>query len=425
MPVEPRSPGTPAEDARIYQRGLAAFEAGQYRDAVELLEQVAASANLSATLARFYLGQAHMHVGIEELRAGRHAQAVRHFNIARESNPESSTLSRYIAAAYASQRRFDLAAAEIERDSIAGKHDPARPIRLAHAFARDGQFERAVETLVRVIDEEPYRVDVRMNLGLLYGAAERFEDAVCVFTEVIEIAPFDPEARVRLGLALAAAGDHSEAVEHIAIAQKLRPTDAYIGMLLAMAGDAARSSCIKVAIDPVHGRLGVVDDRSLEMLGELIVSDPEFVEGFLNLPESEIDHEVFAMLAAVLERALEKQPDYADLYFHCSRVYARLGRTHEAVTRADQAVEINPRYVQALIHLARLHARTDKTDEAIDRLKCAVASGGDYPDVHYLLGELLRKEGNIGGARREYHRALELNDNYQAARRALATVGVD
>lgn len=409
-------------EAAIYQTGLAAFESGRFEEAVKQLATIAESKNLCATLARFYLGQAHLRLGIDRLRAGKHAEALNHLNASRQFNPDSSTLSRYLAACYAGQRRFDLAAAEIERDETTGRPDADRPIRLAHAFARDGRFEQAVETLVKVIDADPHRNDARVQLGLLYGAAEQFEDAVCIFTEAAELAPFDADIQLRLGMALAAAGDHSEAVEHLAVAQKLRPNDAMIAAYLTMAVAAAQTTCIKVAIHPSEGTLGVVDDRSIETLGQLIADDPDFVEAFLCLPVSEADRDLFGMLAAILESALEREPSYADLYYHCSRVYERLGQTREALQRADQAVEINPRYVQALIQLARLRAKQDEPDEAIEALGEAVKFGGDYPDVHYLLGEMHRKRGEAPLARREYRRALELNSNYSAAQDALATV---
>ncbi|MBX3396214.1 MAG: tetratricopeptide repeat protein [Phycisphaerae bacterium] len=409
-------------EALAYQQGIAALEAGHYLHAVESLRRAAGSTHLCATLARFYLGQAHMMLGIEQLRSGRHAEAIEQLTAARQLNPGSETLSKYLAASYAAQRKFDLAAAEIERDNVVGCPDPERPIRLAHAFARDGRFEQAVETLVKAIDDAPHRLDVRIQLGLLYGAAERYEDAVCVLMEAVELAPLDADARTRLGLSLAAAGDLSESVEQLAIAQKLRPQDASIALMLVMAVEAAQTTCIKLAMDPIQGRLGVVDDRSLDTLGELVAKDPELVESFFGLPFSEADRELFPMLAAVLERAIERQPGYADLYLHCSRVYERLGMTREALARADQAVEINPKYVQALIHLARLRATADQTDEAMNRLDEAVQFGGDYPDVHLLMGQLYQKKGATSEARRQFSRALELNSGYDAARHALAAL---
>jgi len=268
MPRDSLSPNlTPAQAAAMYQRGLAAFETERYADAIESLSAIGEVSSLTGTLARFYLGQAHTHCGVTELKAGRHAVAARHFNTARTINPDSANLSRYLAACHAGAGRFDLAAAEIERTPQTDPDDKTQPIRLAHALACDGRLPRAIETLVEVIDAEPTRVDVRLQLGLIYAAAEEFEDAICVLQEAAELAPLLPDVRQHLGLALAAVGDHSEATEHLAVAQKLRPHDAYLGLLLTLAVDAARSTCLKLAIDPATGRLDAVDDRSLEVLG--------------------------------------------------------------------------------------------------------------------------------------------------------------
>lgn len=409
-----------ATAAGLYQRGLAAFETGNYVDAVHLLGAIDPANTLIGTMARFYLGQSHLQLGIAELRAGRHPAAIKHLNQARAINPHSANLSRYLAACFVGQGRFDLAASEIEAEKNV---DANQPLRLAHAFARDGKMTRAVETLVNYIDEQPRRVDARVQLGLLYAASEQFEDAICVLQEAAGLAPLDPMVQQNLGLAHAALGEHSQAVEHLSVAQKLCPHDAYVALLLTMAIDAARSSCIKLRLVPETGRLTTVDERSLEVLGELIADEPDFVEAFLSLPTSKVDNEIFAMLAAIFERALENHPDYADLHHHCSRIYKRLGQNDSAIEEAKRAVDINPRYVQALIQLGRLYAETDASTDAIDRLEQAIEYGGDYPDVHFTLGMLYRNRGDVDHACRSFRRALELNSNYAPAQEALAAVG--
>lgn len=421
MPQDSRSGQmSAAAAADLYRRGMAAYEVGRYDEAIELLTSLADCRGLPADLARFYLGQAHMRRGMAELSAGNHAEAAGHFSAARAMNPNTANFSRHIAACYAADRRFDLAAAELERDR--DTRDRALPIRLAHAFARDGRLQRAVETLVEIIDSQPHRIDVRIELGLLYAAAEELEDAICVLQETAALAPLDAEVRRHLGLALAAAGDYGEAVEHLAVAQRLLPNDPDLALLLTMAIDAAGTSCIKLAIEPVSGELETVDDRSLDLLGDLITQDPDFVEAFLSLPETGLDETIFALLADILRRALESRPDFADLHYHCSRVHERLGHTESALREAHQAVELNPRYIQALIQLGRLYAALDRSEEAIDRLRAALACGADYPDVHFLLGELYRGCGHADSAREAYRRALELNADYTRAREALAAV---
>lgn len=416
---------SPAEAAALYREGLSAFEAGDYERAIGQLSQIDDGCSVSSTLAKFYLGQSHLKHGIELMNDGRHVQAVHHFNVARRLNPDAAGLSRYLATCYAAQRKFDLAADELDRSPDSDVDASTQAIRLAYALARNGQVQKGIETLIEAMDKTPHRIDVRRHLGMMYVASEQYVDAICIFQEAVELAPLDAELRRCFGMALAASEDHAEAAEQLSIAMRLRPNDAYLGALTAMAMEASKSTCVKVRVDPATDQLAPIDDCSIDSLSELIVSEPDFVEAFLALPQTGMDDEIFSLMAGVLERALAMNPEFADLHYHCARVYQRLGRMNEAIDEASRAVEINPRYVQALIQLGQLYASQDKTLEARDRLGRAILFGGDYPDVHYLIGELYRREGDVASAADSYRRALALNERYGRARDALATVSGD
>lgn len=407
-----------ASAAAIYQKGIAAFETGRYSEAIELLASIAEQSSLPATLAKFYLGQAHMKQGIRELNAKSFAPAARHFAEARRINPNSEGLSKYIIACHVGQGRFDMAADELEKTPGDQRRDPAIPIRLAHAFLRDGQQDRAIETLVGAIDLAPRRADLRLQLGLIQASAGEYEAATKSLKAAERLSPFDPSVQLHLGMAYGARQMAEEAVRHLRSAQRLKPHDAHIAQLLAM---AMQSCPVETAGEIAF--VGASENRNaLDQLGDVITHDPEFVEAFLNLPASDVDGEIFAMLAGTLERALERHADYADLHYHCSRVYRRLGKTQEAIAFAQQAVQINPRYVQALIQLGRLYAETNESGPAMERLIAAIESGGDYPDVHYLLGELYRQSGRREEACAAYRRALTLNGEFKSAREALELV---
>jgi len=100
-------------------------------------------------------------------------------------------------------------------------------------------------------------------------------------------------------------------------------------------------------------------------------------------------------------------------------VLQRLGRSADAIHANERAVEIDPRSTRALIQLGKLYAQMNSPDDAATRLSQAIASGADFADVHYLLGNLHQKQGRILKARQSYRRALTLNEGYLAARAAL------
>lgn len=408
--------------AAIYQRGLAAYEMGRFQEAIDTLTPLASENDLPGTLAAFYLSQAHLRQGLGDMHAARYDAAVTHLTQARRINPSCQNLWQHLTACHVGQGRFDLAAAEMERAHDIGEADDTTPIRVAHALARDNQFDRAVETLIHAIEAQPYRADLRVHLGLLHASVDNYEYARITLEEAVSIEPDNAEARQHLGLAFGALSEPLKAVEHLSHARRLRPADAHLAMMLSFALQAAEQTGCKTTVDEIPLTESPIDNASIRELGEIITQDPEFVEAFIKLPESQMDPSLFATLAQIIAEALEVHPDYADLHFHCSRIQERLGDTKAAIVAAEDAVEINPRYVQALIQLGRLYAKTDRCEEAMERLHAAVENGGDYPDVHFVLGELHKQGGDFKQAGIEYRRALELNANYTRAREALEAV---
>ena len=60
--------------------------------------------------------------------------------------------------------------------------------------------------------------------------------------------------------------------------------------------------------------------------------------------------------------------------------------------------------------------------QAVKYLRRAIDAGGDWPDVHVRLGDLLAEEGSLPLARTHYKQALSLNGKYEAAARRLAAL---
>ncbi len=411
---------SPHHFAADYQLGVAAYDCGRYSEAISLLSRMADRGDAAGTLSRFYLGQAHLQIGLGELRSRRFKPAIQHLQAAAAADRTRGDLGRHLAAAYAGDGRYDLASREFEGMIARGAGDSDTPIRMAHSQWRQGRPEAAIETMLGAIRRERGRAELHFQLGLFQAAADDYAAAISAFSEATRLAPGDADAHQHLGLTYAATGELGNALTHLRVARRLAPRDSYLALQFALATQAAAGEGIALEPEDDLPAGGKFDQRAIERLGQTVLGDPDFVEAFLALPQTGIDRDVFATLAATLEWALERHSEYADLHFHCSRVYERLGRRDEAIAAAARALQANPQYVQAMIHLGRLYAETDQTQDGIDRLQEAIERGGDYPDVHYLLGQLYRRRGDRPRARRSFERALELNEGYSAARSALA-----
>jgi tetratricopeptide (TPR) repeat protein len=205
----------------------------------------------------------------------------------------------------------------------------------------------------------------------------------------------------------------------------MRPHDARIGLLLAQAAEAMRQKGQVQRIRPSLPRAEQFqDDKGVHELSQVIEAEPEFVDAFLAIPTGDVDEGVFSMLLETLRAALDRQPEHAELHYHCGRVLQRLGRDQDAIDETEHAVKIDPRFTRALIALGKLYQQTDRTADATTRLEQAVAEGAEYADVFYLLGNLYCASGEVGRARSAYRRALLINDRYEVALQALAALPV-
>ena len=358
--------------------------------------------------------------GICLLNAGQYDEAAGVFARAGGSGGGSKSLPSYLAACLLGQGNPHAAAGQFEKImEVDPKHTAAR-IRHAFALWEAGRREDAIESLRDGIREDPESAEVHFQLGTLLAALEQYDEAELRFTQALSIDRDHAEALVSLAMCRGVRNAPSEAVTYLQRAQARRPHDARIGLLLAQAAKAVhqRGQVVGVRAD-IPAQEPMADQRGIEDLSRVIEAEPDFVDAFLSIPVGEVDEHVFAMLLKTLELALERQPEHAELHYHCGRVLDRLGRREDAICQNERAVQIDPKFTRALIELGKLYGKTDRSDDATSRLEQAVAAGADYADVHYLLGNLYRDQGQLNRARSAYRRALTINERYEAAQKAL------
>ena len=404
-----------------YCLGMSAYNDGRHQEAIQHLTPLMAVRGPTGLLSRFYVGQAHYRIAADLFSQRRFDQAAGHFQAAARANPQGGTFGRYLAACYVGTGRLDLAGREWERMLREDPTDVQARTRLALSQWKTGNGFDAVATLQAGLCAGREQPELHYQLGVMLAAGDDLMAAERHFLRTIELEPAHAGAHERLAQCCGATGRHERALGYLQTANRLDPANARIAWQLAvLSGTLARGGAepaVRIALAP---KRSPIDAQAIEQLGELIASEPDFVEAFLSLPASEVDEEVFSTLAATLEHALRQHPEFADLHYHCGEVYRRLGRAGEAVRHAEEAVRINPRYVNALILVARCYAHSEKWAAGAERLEQALAAGAEYPDVHFLLGQLYGRSGEKARARREFERALELNPGYGAARQALA-----
>lgn len=408
------------------QRQAENHHAGQGAVAVAVAEPQG-RLELLDSLKRCYQGQQHLRRGVCLLNAGQYDQAASAFAAAEVANPGGRSLPSLMAACHVGKGDFARAAGALAGTVASAPDEVTARVRQALLFWRADRRSEAVESLRDGLKLNPDSAELHFQLGNMLAALDQTDEAELRFTQAVAIDRNHAEALLALGLCAATRQQPAEAKRYLERAQRRRPHDGRIGLLLSQAAKALADQGQPMQLEAeMPPDKPPQDEQALEQLSRIIEAEPEFVDAFLELPSadqaSEMDREVYAVLAETLNLALDRSPKLPALHCAAGRLFDHLGRSEEAVAATERAVDLDPGYAQALLQLARLYQQTDRHQDALVRLEQALRAGARYADVYYMLGNLYRRNGWLEQARWAYVQALELNDDYEAARRALATL---
>ncbi|MBN1514355.1 MAG: tetratricopeptide repeat protein [Phycisphaerae bacterium] len=380
------------------------------------------AAELVAAVRRFFEQRHRLRQAVILLNNGRHGEAAECFAALSRACPDRPSLSACLAASLHGAGRH-AEAVEASADALPARQDDDETcVRYAWALWNAGRRDAALSTLRERLLQRPDRAELHYQMATLLASADSPDEAELHFRRAVVLDENHVDALVGLALCEGVRRRTSNALRHLTRAQRLRPSDARTNLLLSLAAQAAEQMGLA---DPVQAALpdvGPSEAEAVEQLSRVIEAEPDFVDAFLSLPPDDLDADVFGLLAETLSLTLRRQPEHADLYYHCGRVLERLGRRREAIEATEQAVRADPGCVRALIQLGTLYGQTNRLDDAAGRLEEAIARGAAYPDVYLLLGHQYRRSGRTDRARWAYGQALHLNSQFAAAREALASL---
>jgi tetratricopeptide (TPR) repeat protein len=293
--------------------------------------------------------------------------------------------------------------------------------RLALAQWRAGRGDQAMITLIDDLRRSGSSPARYRQLALLAAGDNDFVEAARWLEQAIQADCSDWRSWRYKGLVATVKGHLPEAIHAFQRAAALQPGNLELLWQLSRTVAAARDGGLRITL-PLPEATMPVEETPLRHLANYVTFEPDYLEACLHLPMDAEPERYYTMLQSVVGMALVIHPDYADLYYHQSRICQRLDQLDDAIDLARKAVERNPNYRQAWLHLAKLCMQIGRKDEAIHALRRTVTSGGDWPDVHHLLGELYRSRHRKNAARQCYQRALMLNPHYQPAAEGLEKV---
>jgi tetratricopeptide (TPR) repeat protein len=290
----------------------------------------------------------------------------------------------------------------------------------ANVLLQQGHVDEATASLHQLLTEEPGDALAHQLLCRAAYAQEMADKAIHECELAVANAPSNSEDQMWLGRAYGFKASHANPVAALSLAIKVRT-----------AFERA------VELDPEN--INAMSD-----LGEFYVAAPGLIGGGVDKAQAlaakmqpQFPAQAHRLLALIAEKqknntlaetefsnavAAGKSPE---AYIDLGHFYQRQKQFDKMLEALKAAVNVDRRKGPALVDAASIltdaHRSPDLAENLLRTYLASPAKTDDAPafKVHVQLGNLLAKNGDVAGARREYTTALTLASNYVPAQKAV------
>ncbi|MBI3037683.1 tetratricopeptide repeat protein [bacterium] len=247
-----------------------------------------------------------------------------------------------------------------------------RNVRNPHSYYSPGLIEELKDELQKKLQMEPENLQLRSNLAAVLGRLGQFDESIAEFKKCISVNP-NPEYWNDLGKIFLNAGKYEEAIGAFqeVIKQNLLWPDVFFHTALAYRGLSET-------------------DKACQSLQEAIKLNPKYREAINE--------------RAQLLESMEKKDDALTEYKKVIALFFS---------------EFQSKEVKAYHYdLSVLYDNPPLVEESIRQLSWLVQQYPGYADAHYKLGQALEAKGMKEEAILSFRKALEINPQYETARKS-------
>ena len=288
---------------------------------------------------------------------------------------------------------------------------------------RTGRADEAQRLLQATVQHATDDAEAYNLLCRLYFQLELWDNALHMAEKAVQLAPDNSNYHLWLGRSAGRKAENSNPFTAWSLARRVR---AEFERSVALDGNnaAARGDLSEYYIE-APGFLGGDKKKARDQAAAVAARDPALASYIIARVE---EQQGKSDAEQMYKKALRESGNSARYWIELAYFYRRAGRMQEMQAAVYQSLTAPrgtaiPQYDGAYLFL-----RTGRDfSNAVLMLKNylngnAMEEDGPAFRAHYMLGELLEKQGNRKGAAQEYRAALALASEYRPARDALARV---
>jgi tetratricopeptide (TPR) repeat protein len=190
--------------------------------------------------------------------------AIAHYNAAVAQDPKDAKTHFRLGVALRRIRKFEPAAAELDRVAAVDKDYPGLSLERGLLFQESGDVQKAIEQFNGALAKAPDDPDLQLRVGAAYVAIGRPDEALPMLHKVLEKRPQSAEAQHYIGRALMLQpSGQSDAIRYLKRAVDLDPNRAEFHVYLAWAANDATPAQLELARDEIDKALAL-DNMSPE-----------------------------------------------------------------------------------------------------------------------------------------------------------------
>ncbi|MHB9054000.1 MAG: tetratricopeptide repeat protein [Thermoleophilia bacterium] len=165
-------------------------------------------------------------------------------------------------------------------------------------------------------------------------------------------------------------------------------------------------------------------DRTLQKWQQAVDADPGNSLLRANLGATYLDMGDTDNAIKELHLALDQEPDSFTYMFKLGMAYRQAGQMDNAIGMFQGSADRNPKTEKyaSLYEVANTYLMEGDLGQAKDYCQQSIDDNDMIWNSHYLMGQLLEKDGDTGGARTQYETAIKFNPDEPSLREALQRV---